>query len=228
MTNHAVAEMPTQRLSIARIAAKTMHAFVVVWSAFCAIGVLLALTSLAALSSVSQAARGLGVTVGLTMWAMFWFVPVVAAELFAIGLSLSSPAAAEGIAAKREWRMAGIIAAIPVIAFVALIVVGALVQRAERAYDVPSITLTGDLHSTVNGPIDLRCPSEGTGPMVARYTPDGHLTITFASHPGVYVAQRAATYCEAVLRAAYKVPEHIDVTAQVSAGGNVQQPISLR
>lgn len=104
------------RPSIPRTIAKTIHLLVIAWTMFCWSAAWLGVMTAAA-SSPSDSrdlAVGVAATVGLGLWAGIWFVPVVAGELLAIGLSLTARDAQDTAARGRsEWRLAALLAAAP-------------------------------------------------------------------------------------------------------------------
>jgi hypothetical protein len=108
----AAAPVPTARreaqreaLSFARMIPKTIHWLVVGWTAFCAWGVLYGLTT-ASLSGIDGTAAAIGTTLGVGVWVMMWFIPVVAGELIAIGFTMAAGRPPGQTSSRREWLIA--------------------------------------------------------------------------------------------------------------------------
>lgn len=103
-------------VSVARTIAKTIHFLVLGWTGFCVVNTLTAIGRMSRASGLStgstDAAGALGITIGIGFWAVLWFLPVVAGEAIAIGLSVSAKKSpAIGNTATREWVIAFVCAA---------------------------------------------------------------------------------------------------------------------
>ena len=97
----ASATVPTARMSPARIVARTIHLLVVGWSVYCLVTVIGVVANIGSNASDGEV---LGFTLGLGFWAFIWFIPVVAGEAIAIGLSLTARKSSD--ANRREWLTA--------------------------------------------------------------------------------------------------------------------------
>ena len=151
------------KVSVPRVIAKTIHWLVAAWTVFCIVG---ALTGLAAVASRgSSTAASVGAALGMGLWAALWFVPVVAGELVAVGLTVSArksnPDAATN---RREWMIGFGIAALPN-AFLALAVLSVLSSTGHPTDSQPQAgeTVPSADHQTVQLP----------APHFVRYAEDG-------------------------------------------------------
>jgi hypothetical protein len=116
-------------LSVARIIARTIHCLVFGWTVFCVGSAILSLGaighSLPSRSETSDAARAgaaIGATVSAGLFAVLWFIPVVAGEAIAVGLTLSARKDAwTADTSRREWVIALLISTpINALLFIAL------------------------------------------------------------------------------------------------------------
>ena len=126
-------------LSISRVIAKSIHCVVVGWTLFCGIS---ALGALSDLDPASSPATLFGATVGLGVLAFAWFIPVVAGEVIAIGLSSTAGQVASRELARREWLAAFALGAIPNVVLLVALTVGSFSRTySQQAKTAPSAPL---------------------------------------------------------------------------------------
>jgi hypothetical protein len=121
--------------SVPGILAKAIQCLVAAWTFWCAVVLFAAVSDASSVAHGSEAARAgaaIGTTIGVSVIVAMWFIPVVAGELIAIGLSASARKhPASDTANSREWKIAGALAALPVILLLAA-GVGALFDVEEQ------------------------------------------------------------------------------------------------
>lgn len=109
--------------SASGVISKSIHCLVAGWTFWCAIGAFGTLARFDALPGGSDAAAtgaAVGTALGVGMLAALWFVPVAAGELIAIGLATSAKRHAPDSAVNlREWKVAGVVSAVPLLLLVA-------------------------------------------------------------------------------------------------------------
>jgi hypothetical protein len=126
MTIVAIADPPAASgVSVVRTIGKLLHWLVLGWTVFCGASFVMGLMRLAvhtaaastsadpAATNIANTATGIGFAVGLVFWGLLWFLPVVGAELLALGLTVSAGKAASSDTNKREWAIAFLVALPP-------------------------------------------------------------------------------------------------------------------
>jgi hypothetical protein len=142
-----VPEPAPGRVSVARVVAKTIHSLVLGWTAFCAVGVLIGMSNVAGSGGASSAAGAIGATIGLGLWAAIWFVPVVAGEIIAIGMTMTARKIQNTPEInRREWWLGGAISALPnaLLVFALISTVGGLKTQAAAT----GVGMSGGLPNT--------------------------------------------------------------------------------
>jgi hypothetical protein len=109
-----VSDAPTSSVSVARTIAKALHWTVLGWTVFCAGSAVFgfARMSLQTTRADGSGALLVGTAIGLGVWGLLWIVPVVVAELLAIGLSVTA-GKPDAAANRREWWIAFLCAFVP-------------------------------------------------------------------------------------------------------------------
>jgi hypothetical protein len=102
-------------LSFGRVLAKTSHLLALGWTVFCTFGVLFGMANVSnSLGSDISGAAALGVGVGLGVWGVVWFMPVVGLEIVALAaMALGKNNPADDAMVRREWQRAFWISAGP-------------------------------------------------------------------------------------------------------------------
>jgi len=121
MTDVAAAPIPPTSLSIARTIGKIIQCIVAGWTVFCAASFVLALINVS--QSRASAGSAIGTAFGVMFWGAIWIVPVIGAELLAIGLLLAAGKPMNSETAKQEWRIAFLLGLAPNLLLAVLLVV---------------------------------------------------------------------------------------------------------
>ncbi|HWW85257.1 MAG TPA: hypothetical protein VNZ26_16725, partial [Vicinamibacterales bacterium] len=102
----------TEKLSVARISAKTLHLLVLGWTVFMLFFAVSGFMKTADTMTASAAAA-VGATIGMGFLALMWLIPVVGMEIIAIAAATSAGSPIKAETHRREWKRALFISAVP-------------------------------------------------------------------------------------------------------------------